>query len=120
MLYLNKETGELLTRREMEKQFAEMYDGDDPTNGLDWTEYFEETAERSWELGDDIESCDNLLDGITFDELITTIHCNCKTIDSKAVYAELKQILAIRRQDMMCLVERNMDAIIAAAKKGRE
>jgi len=41
-MYMNRETGELLTRREMLKQFAEHYDGGDPTNAVGWAEYFEE------------------------------------------------------------------------------
>lgn len=41
-MYINRETGELLTRREMLKQFAEDYDGNDPTNAVSWAEYFEE------------------------------------------------------------------------------
>lgn len=40
-MYINRETGELLTRREMLKQFAEDYDGNDPTNAVSWAEYFE-------------------------------------------------------------------------------
>ena len=35
---------------------------------------------RKWKLGDDLSVEDNLLDEITFKELITTIHCNCKCI----------------------------------------
>ena len=41
-MYINRETGELLTRREMLKQFAEDYDGNDLTNAVSWAEYFEE------------------------------------------------------------------------------
>ena len=41
-LYMNRETGELLTRREMLKQFADDYDGEELTNALSWAEYFEE------------------------------------------------------------------------------
>ena len=37
-MYINRETGELLTRREMLKQFAEDYDGNDPTNAVSWAE----------------------------------------------------------------------------------
>lgn len=33
--------------------------------------------ERNWLLGDDLAACDNLLDGITFDDIITQVHCNC-------------------------------------------
>lgn len=32
--------------------------------------------ERKWKLGDDLSIDDNLLDGVTFDELIMTVHCN--------------------------------------------
>ena len=41
-MYINRETGELLTRREMLKQFADDYDGNDPTETMSWAEYFEE------------------------------------------------------------------------------
>lgn len=40
--YMNIETGELLTRSDMLSQFKTGYDGDDPTNCLDWSEYYEE------------------------------------------------------------------------------
>lgn len=42
MLYMNRETGEVLTYKQMLAQFAEEYDGDDPTNFLTWKEYYEE------------------------------------------------------------------------------
>lgn len=32
--------------------------------------------ERKWILGDDLAACDNLLDGITFDDVILAVHCN--------------------------------------------
>lgn len=76
-------------------------------------------SERPWRLGEDLSENDNLLDGIMFDELITTVRCNCPVIDKKAVYNEFMRILEIREQDMYSLLDRNMDAIIAAAKKGR-
>lgn len=74
---------------------------------------------KPWKFGEDLSENDNLLDGITFEELITTVRCNCPTINSKTVRTELKRILGIRQQDMKYLLEENMDAIIAAAKKGR-
>lgn len=40
--YMNRETGEVLSRQMMLKQFAEEYDGDDPTNAVGWDEYYEE------------------------------------------------------------------------------
>ena len=39
-MYMNRETGELLSYRQMKEQFQSNYDGDDPTNGLTWREYF--------------------------------------------------------------------------------
>ena len=36
--------------------------------------------ERKWILGDDLRPEDNLMDGITFDEIILTVHCNCRNI----------------------------------------
>lgn len=41
-LYMNLETGEVLTRQEMLKQFDEEHDGLDPTNGISLFEYYEE------------------------------------------------------------------------------
>nr|DAJ99380.1 MAG TPA: hypothetical protein [Caudoviricetes sp.] len=38
---------------------------------------------RSWTLGDDLRPEDNLLDGITFDEIILTVHCNCRNITAE-------------------------------------
>lgn len=38
--YMNKETGELLSRRQAYQQFSEEYDGGDDTNGIDITEYY--------------------------------------------------------------------------------
>ncbi len=41
-LYVDLSTGEVVTRSEMLELFAEMFDGDDPTNALGWQEYFME------------------------------------------------------------------------------
>lgn len=76
-------------------------------------------SERPWKLGEDLSENDNLLDGITFEELITTVRCNCSVIDEKAVYDEFMRIFEIREQDMYSLLNKNMNAIIAEAKKGR-
>ena len=76
--------------------------------------------ERQWKLGEDLATGDSLLDGLTFDDLILAVHCNCRVITPEAVRSELKEILESREQDMMCLLEKNMDAIMAAAMKGRE
>lgn len=76
--------------------------------------------ERKWKLGDDVSKNDNLLDGITFDDIILAVHCNCKEITPEAVRKEFKEFLEIRMTDTEFLLENNMDEIIAEAKKGRE
>lgn len=76
--------------------------------------------ERKWKLGEDLVTSDNLLDGLTFDDLILAVHCNCQIITPAEVRSELKVMLEGRKQDMMYLLENNMASIIEAAKKGRE
>lgn len=75
--------------------------------------------EREWKLGEDLGFTDNVLDGITFEELVTTVQCNSKVLDKKAVMLAAKQILEIRLQDMMYLAERNADLVAAEAKRRR-
>lgn len=75
--------------------------------------------DREWTLGKDLVTSDSLLDGLTFDDLILAVHCNCRTINRVAVQMELNRLLTTRRQDMMFLLEKNMDTIMAEARKGR-
>ena len=76
--------------------------------------------ERNWLLGDDLAACDNLLDGITFDDIITQVHCNCRNIPPDAVRKEVDDLLKLRLADMRELLERNIDKIAEEARKGRE
>lgn len=39
-LYMNKEHGYILTYAEMREEFKELYDGGDPTNCVNWEEYY--------------------------------------------------------------------------------
>ena len=71
--------------------------------------------DRKWKLGEDLSTCDNLLDGMTFDDLILAVHCNCRDITPNAVRKELMEILSSRKQDMIYLLEMNMDEIMAEA-----
>ena len=70
--------------------------------------------ERKWRLGEDLATSDNLLDPITFDDLILAVHCNVKKdqINERAVRIELMNIYRGRVEDMMFLVGKNMDLII--------
>ncbi len=76
--------------------------------------------DREWRLGEDLLTGDSLLDGLTFDDLILAVHCNSRSITPEAVRSELKEMLESRKQDMMFLLEKNMDVIMAEARKGRE
>lgn len=76
--------------------------------------------EREWKLGVDLSTQDSLLDGLTFDDLILAVHCNCRTVTPAGVRKQLKEILDSRVQDMNFLMENNMDAIMSAAMEGRE
>ena len=74
---------------------------------------------RQWTLGEDLVASDDLLDPVTFEELITTVRCNCREITPAAVRKELHDILEIKMEDMEILLENSMAAIISEAKKGR-
>lgn len=76
--------------------------------------------EKSWELGEDLIESDNIFDAITFKELITTVHCNCRNITPAEVKKEFKNILEQRLQDTYFLLDKNMDNIIKEAMKGRK
>lgn len=72
---------------------------------------------RKWKLGEDVSPSENLLDPVTFVELIMTLRCNCPEITEKSIRAEMKRIMDIRLQDMNYLLDNNIEEIIAAAIK---
>lgn len=75
--------------------------------------------EREWLLGEDLALEDNLLDPISFQDLVLQVHCNCRKITPMAVEKELRETLNSRFADMQYLLERNIDRIMAEAMKGR-
>lgn len=76
--------------------------------------------ERVWKLGEDLAVQDSLLDGLTFDDLILAVHCNCRTVTPAGVRKQLDDMLEGRLQDMKFLLENNMNAIMSAAMEGRK
>lgn len=76
--------------------------------------------ERKWRLGDDLVTSDSLMDGISFDEIIMQVHCNCRSITPQAVIREVNDLVEQRLDDMRELLARNIDIIMAEARKGRE
>lgn len=75
-------------------------------------------SERKWRLGDDLITSDSLLDGITFDDVILQVHCNCRSITLQAVLREINDLVEQRLDDMRELLTRNIDIIMAEAGKG--
>ena len=75
--------------------------------------------DRNWKLGDDVHEQDSLLDGFTFDTIITMLVCNEPVIDSGAVIKSIKELLEMQLEDMWSLVDNNMDEIIKAAQDRR-
>lgn len=75
--------------------------------------------EREWLLGEDLALEDNLLDPISFQDLVLQVHCNCRKITPMAVEKELREMLNSRFADMQYLFEKNIDRIMAEAMKGR-
>ncbi len=78
----------------------------------------EETVK--WVLGEDMYVFDNILDSITFLDLITAVHCNSRKITPDAVRKELKRFVEQRCEDMEYLVEKNMEQIMNIAREGRQ
>lgn len=74
--------------------------------------------ERNWRLGDDMIPSDNILDPLTFDDLILAAK-HTRDVTPEAVRKNLRDMLEGRLEDMWFLVERNMDLIMQAALKGR-
>ena len=75
---------------------------------------------EQWKLGEDLNNEDNILDGITFADIILAAHCNCKEITPAAIIQEFRDFLEIRMTDAEFLLANNMGEIIAEAKRGRE
>ena len=76
--------------------------------------------ERQWKLGEDLHLTDNILDPITFKDIITALHCNEQVIDRRAIQNVINEMMDIRMQDFDHLINNNINEIIAEAKKGRE
>lgn len=74
---------------------------------------------REWKLGNDLLPCDNILDGITFEDVILAVHCNCQEITRAAVLWEARMIAEQRMQDYKYILANNINEIIERAKEGR-
>lgn len=73
--------------------------------------------EKQWKLGDDMFLEDNMLDPITFDEVVMTVRCNCREINCESVRKTAMEILESRKEDFIYLLYNNMNEIIKEVKK---
>jgi uncharacterized protein YqgV (UPF0045/DUF77 family) len=76
--------------------------------------------EREYKLGKDLNETDSLLDGFTFEDVITAVRCGEEIINSATVRRVVSDILENQKQDLHSLLRANMSEIIKRAKKGRE
>lgn len=74
---------------------------------------------KEWTLGDDLCRQDNLLDQITFNDIITAVKCNCNKVDRFTIKNQLKAFLAMRMIDMWDLFEINVDKIVKIVEEER-
>lgn len=73
-------------------------------------------GEDNWKLGIDLSMEDNLLDPITFEDLILSIKCNCKFINRVSIRKELDSIVSQRLEDMEYLLENNFIELVEELK----
>lgn len=54
---------------------------------------------------------DSILDGLTFEELITAVQCNCKEYSTENILNELKNIMKAQVNDARTLMITHIDDI---------
>lgn len=77
-------------------------------------------SERQWKLGEDMHSNDCIFDPITFEQIITALHCGEKVINSASLLRVAQNIADSRFEDFCFLVLNNENEIIAEALKRRK
>ena len=75
--------------------------------------------DRKYKLGKDLFLGDNLLDNLTFDDMITVIKSNCTELTEEEARKELKEIIDTKMEDMKFLFERNLEEMLKIARKNR-
>lgn len=73
--------------------------------------------ERQWKLGEDMLFDDEIGGGVTFDDVITAVQCNCREITPEAVVNEALACKEMRQEDFWFLLNRNIEEIIAEVKR---
>lgn len=73
-----------------------------------------------FKLGEDLCEDGNLLDPITFKDVILHVHCSARAINATTIRKMAQEIMCQRAADMNELLDRNIDKIAEEARKGRE
>lgn len=73
--------------------------------------------ERKWKLGVDLDLDDMMLNGLTFEVIVTTLY-NEPVITKTVVRTIVKDILKMQLDYFKFLLENNMDEIIEYARQG--
>ena len=68
--------------------------------------------EREWKLGVDLSRADNLLDPITFGDVMLALRCNCSVIDEESFNRTLNESMRMRMDDFRELLRRNKKLMI--------
>mgnify|MGYP004655686761 FL=1 len=71
-------------------------------------------------LGVDLDEDDNLLDSITFKDVVLHVHCSARAINDRTIREMVHSMVLQRLEDMNELLDRNLDKIAEEARKGRE
>ena len=75
--------------------------------------------EKQYKLVEGMLPEDNILDSITFENIILAVKCDCKDITPDAVRREYKKFLEMRLEDAEEILSENLYEIIDAVKKSR-
>ena len=81
------------------------------TNEIDWNDI---------DLDSVYESNLDLIDGLTFDDLLLEVNCNCKVIDEESVTKQFEEDLQNRVRVAREIFEANKSNIVRKANKQRE
>ena len=74
---------------------------------------------KEWKLGVDLHEKDNLLDGVQIEDLIIMVRHNCRDITPEGVRYCFAELMKMRLNDAVFIMERNINEIIARAAEGR-
>ena len=66
--------------------------------------------DRQWKLGEDLAEIDNILDQITFDDVILALH-HQRVINEQSLQSVVKDIMDQRMQDFEYLLANNVDTV---------